>query len=129
MGLEDFKSGVIRAQGAARNELGKAFDALVQKQNEELSSFGKGYNPDMIDSLRFTHRNQRDELQQLREDPEILDRLLSGYYAPKEINDRISRGDWLSDEEIAATAAEGTSVPAVVAAKQALALSNVNPDT
>jgi hypothetical protein len=129
LGLEDFKSGVVRAQGAARNELGKAFDALVQKQNEELTSFGKGYNPDMIDSLRFTHRNQRDELQQLREDPEILDRLLSGYYAPEEINDRISRGDWLSDEEIAATAAEGTSVPAVVAAKQALALSNINPDT
>jgi hypothetical protein len=130
LGLEDFKSAVVRAQGAARNELAKAFDALVQKHNEEQDAvFSEFSSKDTIDSMRFRQRKQRDELQKLREDPEILDKLLSTYYVPDEINDRISRGDWLSDEEIAATAAEGTNVPAVVAAKQALALSNVNPDT
>jgi hypothetical protein len=137
LGLEDFKSGVVRAQGAARNELAKAFDAMVQEQNDELANFERipmdkvsdAEKTQMINTLSDIQQKDRNELQKLREDPEILDKLLSTYYVPDEMNDRISRGDWLSDEEIAATAAEGTNVPAVVAAKQALALSNINPDT
>lgn len=121
LGLEDFKDAVVRAQGAARNELGKAFSALVVKHNNDLEIKD---DP----ARREVQRREQDDLNRMRENPEILGELLNRYFVPDYVKDRLRNGDWLSDEEIAATAAEGNLVPAAVAARQAMALSNVDPD-
>lgn len=138
LGFEDYQTAVVRADGAVGYQLRRGFNALVERQNQQvqdLEEAAPGMDlPDdavqrMLNTLRDQHTVERSRFDQTMFDPDRLDFALQRVAIPDGVVDRIERGDWLTDEEISAYMSEGEYIPAAIAARQALAQRNVNPAT
>lgn len=127
LGLEDYQTAVVRADGAAGDQLRRGYNALVERQNREVQELEN--LPGVERVVRDQHAVDRKLFDQTMFDPDRLDFALQRAAIPDGVVDRIERGDWLTDEEIDAYMSEGEYVPAAIAARQELAKQNVNPAT
>jgi hypothetical protein len=137
LGFEDYQTAVVRADGAAGYQLRRGYNALVERQNQQMqdheeSAAGparRARDLRMVDILRDQHTVERRQFEQKMSDPDRLDFALQRVAIPDGVVDRIERGDWLTDEEINAYMSEGEYIPAAIDARQELAKQNVNPAT
>lgn len=138
LGFEDYQTAVVRADGAAGDQLRRGYNALVERQNQQVQDFEESAPgmdlPDdvvqrMLDTFRDQQTAERNRFDGTMFDPNRLDFALQRVAIPDGVVDRIERGDWLTDEEINAYMSEGEYIPAAIAARQELAKQNVNPAT